>query len=693
MENTFIPMGFQYYRAPTPAPTEWEKDLAKLAADGYNTVKLWLQWRWNEPEEDVYDFSDIDELMRLCEKYGLKAVLNLILDVTPVRLIKKYPDSAMITASGQRLEGYTTSYRQIGGVPGPCFHHPEARKHKIDFIHACAKHYADHPALLMWDVWNEPELTVGVFREPITENLVCYCDHSIAAFRLWLSERYGTIAQLNACWGRNYRSFDDAEAPRHQGTTADMIDWREFFCDTVTADYILRVDTIKSCDHIHPVMCHTVPMPIFNSITCCSDDFAIGAYGDMIGNSIGSDPMAADLLKSAARGKTMINSEIHAAFGSALNGFHYPDENDLIRHIFLPLAHGSRGFLFWQYRPELLGNEAPAWGHAAFDGGDTEWNRITRDMFAKLKKHERAVANSIPARREVAVYVDRANEIYAWDATNSTELTAKSMAGAYQMLYRNNYAVDFLCASDLDSGIPSEYRAVYFPAVFLFDQSKKDRVMEYVKNGGTVIIEALFGAVDKITGRHCMNLPGCGMAEILGKHIDRMYSTTGISNGYDGKVSNDGRWFEAVTENGEQLLGGRYFTTYTGNEGEILARTDIGRPVVSVYHIGKGRIIDIATLLSYGFIHTGVLGNLTFLRRLIGDPERFADMPIGVRVDRVGDHDEGFLVIDNTTGAPQTFTLPKEYCIDSILGEITADGLVLTISAGRTAVIEYSAAQ
>ena len=44
-------MGFQYYRAPTPDKTEWAKDLERIASDGYNTVKYWIQWRWNEPEE------------------------------------------------------------------------------------------------------------------------------------------------------------------------------------------------------------------------------------------------------------------------------------------------------------------------------------------------------------------------------------------------------------------------------------------------------------------------------------------------------------------------------------------------------------------------------------------------------------------------------------------------------------------
>ena len=33
MKTNFIPMGFQYYRAPTPASGEWEKDLENIKKD------------------------------------------------------------------------------------------------------------------------------------------------------------------------------------------------------------------------------------------------------------------------------------------------------------------------------------------------------------------------------------------------------------------------------------------------------------------------------------------------------------------------------------------------------------------------------------------------------------------------------------------------------------------------------------
>ena len=113
-ELTYIPFGAQYYRAPTPGPENWERDLTALRSQGFNTVKLWVQWRWNMPKRETYDFSDIDRLMELCGGLGLRVILNIICDVAPAWFYRDYPDSLMVAADGRRLYPQTTAYRQIG---------------------------------------------------------------------------------------------------------------------------------------------------------------------------------------------------------------------------------------------------------------------------------------------------------------------------------------------------------------------------------------------------------------------------------------------------------------------------------------------------------------------------------------------------------------------------------------------------
>jgi beta-galactosidase len=655
MTNQDILKGFQYYRAPTPDKSCWAKDLEKIAKDGYNSVKFWIQWRWNEPEEGVYDFSDIDTLMALAEKNHLSVILNLILDVTPVWFSEKYPDSAMITASGKKIASYATQYRQIGGAPGPCFHHKKAAEAKQAFVEECAKRYVKHPALLFWDLWNEPELNVGLLREAKLEDLLCYCPSSQKAFGEWLKKKYGTIGALNAVWGRNYLSFQNVELPRSYGTTMDMVDWRLFFLDTLTEDYKKRVTAVKKYDLTHPVMCHTVTMPLFNSITCASDDFALGEAGDLLGDSAGSNPLSADFIRSAAQGKRVLNSEIHAVYGSALNGFHYPTEQDWIRHVLLPYAHGSSGFYFWQYRPETLGNEAPAWGNVTLEGEETSWNTDAKKVLSFLPK--KCPERTLP--KEVAIVFSRANEIYSWDATLSTELFDSSLQGAYQLLYRNNYRIDFLPSSSYEKY--GDYKALYFPATFLSSPKNVEAILSYAKAGGTVILEALFGSLNENSGRHSTRLPGCGLSEALGVEVAKIYSSTMIANGYDGKIfhthDNDLVHFLAGSLS---LSGGRFFTSLKGNLGKILATSENGEAMACSYSYGQGQIILLNTLLSYGYSKDKKNDDCRFLRSLLGEPKYFAYLPIGLRGDEVDEGEKSLTLFENTLSTKQSFTLSSE---------------------------------
>jgi beta-galactosidase len=361
-QNPDLPfiLGAQYYRAPTPEPSDWEHDFAQMAESGFNTVKLWAQWRWNNPAEGVYDFSDLEKMLELAERYGLKVIINTILDVAPAWVFERWPESRLLTLDGRVLGPAALQHRQIGGAPGCCFHHTASAECAYEFLARCAEALKSSPALLAWDAWNEPELTCALARAPKLENLVCYCPASLQAFKEWLRKRYGdSLEALNTAWGRNYADWQEVEVPRSFGTFRDMLDWRRFFLDTLTAELRRRVQVLKARDPAHPVMAHTVPFPIFNLATCASDDFELAAECDFFGNSAGSSAMAADLLQSAARDKLVLNAEVHALPGSTFYQFQPLQPKDVDSFLLAPLAQNIKGFLFWQYRPERLGWKRP----------------------------------------------------------------------------------------------------------------------------------------------------------------------------------------------------------------------------------------------------------------------------------------------------------------------------------------------
>lgn len=84
LEDQFVLFGAQYYRAPTPKPDQWEIDLARIREHGFNTIKVWAQWRWNNPADGVCDFSDLSRLLDLSHTNGLRVVVNDAPEATTV---------------------------------------------------------------------------------------------------------------------------------------------------------------------------------------------------------------------------------------------------------------------------------------------------------------------------------------------------------------------------------------------------------------------------------------------------------------------------------------------------------------------------------------------------------------------------------------------------------------------------------
>ena len=66
-------------------------------------------------------------------------------------------------------------------------------------------------------------------------------------------------------------------------------------------------------------MLHAVPAPYFNMVNACSDEYLLARDLTMFGNSLGSSAFSATTATSAARGKRVINAEIHALGGTTFD--------------------------------------------------------------------------------------------------------------------------------------------------------------------------------------------------------------------------------------------------------------------------------------------------------------------------------------------------------------------------------------
>lgn len=600
LELSFIPFGAQYYRAPTPLKEDWVTDLTAFKNQGFNTVKLWVQWRWNMPKEDAYDFSDIDKLLDICQELGIKAVLNIICDVAPAWFYKKYPDSLMITQDGRKLHPQTLSYRQIGGAPGPCFHHKEGIEIRRRFIEAAAERYANHPALLCWDLWNEPELTCGVARDPKIENMVCYCDESIARFREWLQEQF-TLAELNKRWGRNYAEWDEVEPPRCTGTFSDMVDWREFFGQTLAAECHMRAAAVRAKDKNHAIMVHTVPLPYFNFMNTGSEEYLLAREVDWFGNSIGSHPLPAAVTSSAAKGKWVINAEIHARGGDTMSHPLFPDFEEFKTHILIPFARGIKGFLFWQYKPERLGKESPAWGLVNMDGSENECVRHAQRLNNALQDNTDKLLASFPKRAKIAILNSSAAQTFLWEISNDIMLHYHSLSGAFMSLWEAQYNVDIISEHQLKEQGIDEYDVIYVPAPYYQDKQTTDILKQFVFDGGTLISEALFGGISAETGLYSKTMPGYGFDEVFGCKQILSTTSSAFNNAYAKEYSEKLEDSSAARFTyGDKSARGYYFhEEFVATTGEVIATYENGNAAAVLNHYGEGKAIITGTLPAY----------------------------------------------------------------------------------------------
>ncbi len=519
--------GAQYYRAPTPEPEYWDRDFVHMKQLGFNTVKFWVQWRWSERTPGRYFWDDLDQLMQLAERYELKVILNLICDVMPVWAERRFPDCRMVDRRGIPVNTEATVCRQLGGYPGPCYNHPGMLEARKDFFRAALEHFNSCSALLAWDVWNEPEHHLNRRGTDSDDNLLCYCPHCLNRFREAMAKKYDSINQLNQRWGRCYNSFEEVEASRSPGTVADFIDWREFQLDTLTGEAKWRLNMVREIapgkfPHLH-VVPHTIHC--FNAVNCV-DDFALAEHCDVFGFSMTSNPAFAISASSSAGNRPLYNAEWHINFGSTALHPRVIDRKTFLREAIPQLAWGVRGYLYWQFRPEALGFEAPAWGLIRGNGSEKPVTSHAAEFIRQLTPYLPELMRSHRRKAPVAILKSRRNELFFHTfPQNRGNRLYRSIRGWENVLLKSGVAFRFISSEQLEQNDLAAIKVLILPAAYYMSQKEADAADRFLRNGGTLIAEGSVAGYCHDTGRHSIDLPGCGLAERWGIHEIESVST------------------------------------------------------------------------------------------------------------------------------------------------------------------------
>ena len=241
-------LGVQYYRAPFPDSRHWEEDFKKIRQSGLNTVQLWVSWGWVEATPDQFVYDDYDRLVELAAKHHLGVVLSTIAEIQPNWIHRVIPGSEMIDHLGHKVISSARCEHHFGITPGGCTDNPQVWERMAQFIENTGRRYAGLDHLRGWDIWNELRWNVQA------DAIVCFCPHTLAAFRRWLETQFGSLDGLNEAWKRRYVSWEDVmpgKLPDRPYT--ELMAFQHFITCRANEHAIKRYQLMKAIDHTHPV--------------------------------------------------------------------------------------------------------------------------------------------------------------------------------------------------------------------------------------------------------------------------------------------------------------------------------------------------------------------------------------------------------------------------------------------------------
>ena len=590
--------GAQYFRPPFPSRDCWQRDLDNMKALGFNYIKLWVVWNWVEPEEGNFDFSELDELVEESGKRGLSVVLNLIPEGAPF-WTDTDPEGLYATADGKRVEYGGPANIPSAGWPGRCMHDPEFRTYVERFLETTARHFREYREIVAIDVWNEPHL------EPMYDyksNMLCYCKHSVQAFREWLKRKYVSLEALGKAWYRKYSSWDEVNPPRRFGTWADMIDWRRFWLEELQSWLRIRVSAVHRGNPDIPVQTHVAYSGILGNkmegglANELGDEFLLASEVDIFGLSsfprwlMGKAHMfnhfiTNEMVASASKGKPFYQVELQGGGGKpGLLGGSVPTPDDVRVWNYNTVAAGGKGSVYWQYAPEPAGVESPGFGLTGFEGENTPRSLEAGRCAVELNRKDLDDALIVPSVN--AIYVSRDTDLLAFSSERREWMYSGSIAGIFEMLYRKSVPVRFFHQDDIDTLHESGIKVLYLPMPLVLSENEIARLSAFTENGGTLISEAC---------------PGLYHTDgLLRQNQKTLSELFGVKHREVQGIEDWGKTDIVLSE--DKVITGWFYRELTDPvcDGVVVrGRFRDGEAAITEYRKGKGRAILVGSYIGY----------------------------------------------------------------------------------------------
>ncbi|MFS0864989.1 beta-galactosidase [Fredinandcohnia sp. 179-A 10B2 NHS] len=473
-------------------------DIKLMKLSNSNTFSVGIfAWSALEPEEGVYNFEWLDDIINNIYEIGGRVILATPSGARPAWMSQKYPEVLRVNASRvKQLHGARHNH---------CFTSPVYREKTQQMNRLLAERYGNHPALILWHISNE-------------YGGECHCDLCQDAFRNWLKEKYNNdLKALNDAWwgpfwSHTFTDWSQIESPSPIGENmvhGHNLDWRRFVSDQTISFYENEIVPIREITPEIPIttnfMGDTHDLIPFQGL----DYSKFAKHLDVI--SWDAYPAwhndwesTADLAMKVAFINDLYRSLKQQPFLLMESTPSYVNWHDVNKgkrpgmHLLSSMqmvAHGSDSILYFQWRKSRGSSEK--FHGAVVDHDNSSENRVFKEV-TKVGETLGKLTDVVGTNRtsEVAFLYDWDNHWALGDAqgfSNRTKRYPQTMHQHYRTFWEQDISVDVI-TKEHDF---SPYKLLVVPMLYLASEETIARLKEFVSNGGTLVMTYISGLVNE----------------------------------------------------------------------------------------------------------------------------------------------------------------------------------------------------
>ncbi|WP_262700651.1 MULTISPECIES: beta-galactosidase [Streptomyces] len=582
-------------------------DLDLMARARFSVIRVgesvWSTW---EPENGRFDLDWLRPVLDGAHERGIGVVLGTPTYAVPPWLARLYPEIAGERRTGERIPW--------GARQEVDFTHPAFRFHAERVVRAILARYAGHPAVLGFQVDNEPGNELfhnhGVFQR--------FVDH--------LRRTYGDVETLNREWGLVYWShrlstWADLWTPDGNAQPQYDLAWRRFQAEQTTEFIGWQADIVR--EYARPE--HFVTTCIAYDRPALDDQALAGRLDITAGNPYYTMQDGLALPAPATGGQTWTTNGTWALYQSADRMYSSRQEPFLVTETdaqsighswhnrpaydgqwrqaaWALISRGARMIEYWHWHTLHFGTET-YWGGVLPHSGRP--GRVYREIARLGQELESAgdlVAGLIPDADVAMVCSSASKWALAFQpplATPDGGPDRRSYQGLFEPFYRGAFdaglQVRLLHTDQLTEATASEAAArhpvLVAPGLYAADDATLDWLADYAAAGGHLVLGPRTGYGDPGARARTDVMPA-RLAEAAGAWYDEFSNLSDdlpVHPAPDSPLAlPDGatatRWADGVRADGAQVLAG-YDHPHFGRW-----------PAVTTHAHGAGRVTYVGTV-------------------------------------------------------------------------------------------------